>query len=106
MDRVGFEPTSSRLTGEVTLPYATSNLFGVRRLIAAFAIYRISQTASAGVPFRAPQIQPGGTMSTAAGLTAPHRFASKYLCSHHPGISPGGNVRPACLLSELLPLGK
>jgi hypothetical protein len=27
MDRVGFEPTSSRSQGEVTLPYTTSNLF-------------------------------------------------------------------------------
>jgi len=26
-------------------------------------------------------------MSTAAELTAPHRLQTKYLCSHHPGIS-------------------
>ena len=33
MDQVGFEPTSSRVTGEVTLPFTTSNLVSLRKRI-------------------------------------------------------------------------
>jgi len=39
MDQVGIEPTSSRLTGEVTLPYTTSNSFACAQPVRAINIF-------------------------------------------------------------------
>ena len=61
MDQVGVEPTSSRSTGEVTLPYTTSNFIATTApvLQAGAAFRKRRKIAPGGKSRRDPGVTPG-----------------------------------------------
>src|SRR5262249_35096124 len=98
MDQVGFEPTSSRSRGEVTLTFTTSNFFA-GDLPAPARITRWPAT-------RAGQISPGGIVDQSCGTTAPHRVTDEVtLLRAIPASRPVGTIGPRSWF-ELLPLAR
>jgi hypothetical protein len=77
MDQVGFEPTSSRVVGEVTLPFTTSN----------------------SVAFR--QIRAGRKIEQSSGTTVPRRFTDEVTLLPTIPAGPMGTIGSR-LLFELL----
>ena len=105
------------MSGEVTLPYTTSNFF-VARNASAQAILSGAPTVSGRFPqprresptgprFAPANIKPGGIVDQSSGATAPRRLTDEVtLLRAIPASFSGGNKRPACFLSELLLLAK
>jgi hypothetical protein len=74
MDQVGFEPTSSRVVGEVTLSFTTSNF----------------------VAFR--QIRAGRKIEQSSGTTVPRRFTDEVTLLRTIPAGPNGNDRFAFII--------
>src|SRR5580693_5041809 len=91
MDQVGFEPTTSRFAGEVTLSYTTSNFFCSStdfRLCSPprrepptgsqFAPDKFDRLCRGGAcPAQPLQIPPGGIIEQSCGASAPHRLTDE-----------------------------